>query len=106
MSALVTGVTYANGPWMAGVQLAWANSQGAAQLTGLTQRHEYGVAVGGTYRVAPGLQLVAEYTYAQRHQGGFNFATNGLGAGTTATTAGVTRDALGQGLTLSTILTW
>ncbi|MBS0643473.1 MAG: hypothetical protein JSS43_26735 [Proteobacteria bacterium] len=106
MNALVTGLTYANGPLVAGVQVAWANSQGAAQLTGLTQRHEFGVVVGGTYRVAPGLQLLAEYTYAQRHQGGFNFATNSLGAGTTATTAGLTRDAQGQGLVLSTILTW
>jgi Gram-negative porin len=106
MSALVTGVTYANGPWMAGVQIGWANSQGEADLTGLTQRHEFGVATGGTYRVAPGLQLVAEYTYTMRHQGGFDFASNSLGAGTTATTAGLTRDARGQGLVLSTILTW
>jgi predicted porin len=106
MSALVTGLTYASGPWMAGVQLGWANSQGAAQLTGLTQRHEFGIATGGTYRVAPGLSLVAEYTYTMRHQGGFNFAANGLGAGTTANTAGATRDAMGQGLVLATILTW
>lgn len=65
--------------------------------------HEFGVVVGGTYCVAPSLQLVAEYTYAQRHQGGFNFATNGLGAGTTADAAGLTRDARGQGLVMAAI---
>ncbi len=106
MSAVVTGLTYANGPWTAGVQVGVANSQGAAQLTGMTQRHEFGLATGGSYRIAPGLLLVAEYQYDYRHQGGFNFATNGLGAGTTATAAGVTRDARGQGVVLSTILTW
>jgi hypothetical protein len=106
MSAVVTGLTYANGPWTAGVQVGVANSQGAAQLTGMTQRHEFGLATGGSYRVAPGLQLVAEYQYDYRHQGGFNFASNGLGAGTTATAAGLTRDARGQGIVFSTILTW
>lgn len=106
MNALVTGLTYANGPLTAGVQFGVANSQGAAQLTGLTQRHEVGVAVGGSYRLAPGLQIVTEYQYAYRHQGGFNFATNSLGAGTTATTAGYTKDAQGQGITIATVLTW
>ena len=103
MNALVTGLTYAAGPWQAGVQVGWANSQGAAQLTGVTQRHEFGIAAGGTYKVASGLQLVAEYTYAQRHQGGFNFATNSVGAGAVS---GLTRDSRGQGIVFATILTW
>ncbi|HVZ08404.1 hypothetical protein [Rhodopila sp.] len=105
-NAVITGLTYANGPVAAGVQVAMADTQGAAQLTGLTQRHEFGLSVGGSYRVAPGLSLVAEYQYITRHQGGFNFATNSLGAGTGANTAGLTRDARGQGFTLATVLTW
>jgi hypothetical protein len=106
MSALVTGLTYGNGPLTAGVQFGVANSQGAAQLTGISQRHEWGLATGGAYRLAPGLTLVAEYQYAFRHQGGFNFATNTVGAGSTATTAGTTRNAQGQGITFATVLTW
>jgi hypothetical protein len=72
----------------------------------VSQRHEYEIAAGGSYKIAPGLQLVAEYIYNNRHQGGFDFANNAVGAGGTPTKAGVTRDARGQGLTMSTVLTW
>ncbi|MFL5256096.1 MAG: porin [Rhodopila sp.] len=97
MNAWLAGLTYANGPITLGTQFGMIDSQGAAQLTGTSQRHEYEVAFGGNYKLAPGLQLVAYYTYAYRHQGDFNFATNAVGA---------THDVQAQQFVFSTVLTW
>jgi hypothetical protein len=106
MNAILAGLSYAAGPWSAGIQYGVVDSQGDARLVGLSQRHEYEVNFGGAYKVAPGLQLVAEYTYQNRHQGGFDFSSNSVGAGGTTTKLGTTRDAHNQGMTLSTVLTW
>jgi len=99
-NAFITGIQYANGPWTAGFAYANIQSQGAAQLTGISQRNEQAFAVGGAYRVAPGLSLAAEYQYIYRHQGGYNFQTATLGTG------GATSDAKGQGILFTTALTW
>nr|WP_294501021.1 porin [uncultured Rhodopila sp.] len=100
MNALLPGITYANGPLTAGAMFGDIWSQGAAQLTGYSQRHEYEFALGGAYKLAPGVQLVGEYQYAYRHQSGYNFATGGLGA------EGATVDAQTQQVLFSTVLTW
>jgi hypothetical protein len=100
LNALLPGITYAYGPITAGIEFGEIWSQGAAQLAGATQRHEYEFATGGAYKLAPGVQLVAEYQYAYRHQSGWNFATNSLGVG------GTTQDARSQAVVFSTVLTW
>jgi Gram-negative porin len=100
MSAYVTGVTYMNGPLTMGVMYEDINSQGDARLAGISQRHEEAVAFGGNYAVAPGLQLVAEYQYEYRHQGGFDFNQGTLGLN------GRTVDAHGQGVIFGTVLNW
>ena len=97
MNALLPGITYANGPVIAGAMFGDIWSQGAAQLTSATQRHEYEFALGGAYKLAPGVQLVGEYQYAYRHQNGYNFA---------AGTIGNTVDAQSQQVLFSTVLTW
>ena len=99
-NAILGGLTYANGPITLGAEYGVIESQGDARLTGVSQRHEYEIGVGGAYRLAPGVQLVGEYQYVTRHQGGFDFATNTLG------TAGRTHDVKGQGVLFSTVLTW
>jgi hypothetical protein len=96
-NAVVTGLTYANGPITLGAEVGLVDTQGDARLTGVTQRHEYEIATGGAYKLAPGVQLVGEYMYTHRHQGGFDFATN---------TVGRTNDAKGQGFLFGTVLTW
>jgi predicted porin len=96
-NAFLPGITYALGPLTLGALVGIVNTQGAAQLTGLTQRHEVEFAAGGAYRLAPGVQVVGEYMYTQRHQGGFDFNQNAFGT---------TRDARGQGLLAATVLTW
>ena len=97
LNALLPGITYAYGPITAGIEFGEIWSQGAAQLAGLTQRHEYEFALGGAYKLAPGVQLVGEYQYAYRHQNGYNFATGGIGN---------TVDAQSQQVLFSTVLTW
>jgi hypothetical protein len=104
-NAVMTGITYAKGPLTLGAQVGIIDTQGDARLTGVSQRHESEIGLGGAYRLAPGLQLVAEYAYVQRHQGGFDFNQNALGnAGGGPGT--VTRDAKGQGFLFATVLTW
>jgi hypothetical protein len=106
-NAVLTGVTYTTGPFTLGAQFGLIDTQGDARLTGISQRHEYEIAFGGNYKLAPGVQLVGEYLYTHRHQGGFDFANNSLGTPGGAATAGTsTRDAQGQGFSLSTVLTW
>jgi len=109
-NAFLYGLTYANGPLTAGVDAGIIDSQGDARLVHTSQRHEIELGFGGAYRLAPGVQLVAEYQYVQRHQGGFDFNTGTLGTqgpGNTAAPAGTsTRDAHGQGFLFSTVMTW
>jgi hypothetical protein len=103
----MTGITYTSGSISLGAQIGLIDTQGDARLTGVSQRHEYEVAFGGTYKAAPGVQLVGEYMYMHRHQGGFDFATNTLGTpGGSATAGTTTRDAQGQGFMFATVLTW
>jgi hypothetical protein len=108
MNAVVTGLTYANGPIVLGAEVGVIDSQGDARLVGISQRHEYEVAFGGNYKLAPGVQLVGEYMYVHRHQGGFDFGNAALGNSTAvaANNGNTTRDAQGQSFTFATVLTW
>ena len=100
MNAYVAGVTYDNGPLILGAMFESVNSQGDARLVGISQRHEVGVAFGGNYRLADGLQLVAEYQYEQRHQGGFDFNSG------TIDSNGATHDGRGQGILTGIVMNW
>jgi hypothetical protein len=95
--AVTPGITYANGPLALGAVIEIIDSQGAAQLTGTSQRHEVGFATGGKYTIAPGLSVLAEYNYQQRHQGGYDFDAGGLGA---------TRDVHESTYLTGIVLTW
>jgi Gram-negative porin len=100
MNAYVVGLTYANGPLVLGAMFESVNSQGDARMVDVSQRHEIGLAVGGNYKLAPGIQLVAEYQYEQRHQGGFDFNQGTLGVN------GRTVDGRGQGMLFGTVVSW
>jgi predicted porin len=100
MNAVVVGLTYANGPWILGSMVESVDSQGDARLVGVSQRHEVGVAVGGNYKLAPGMQLVVEYQYEDRHQGGFDFSQGTLGVN------GRTVDGHGQGILTGMVMSW
>jgi len=79
-NAWLAGVQYTAGPWVAGASYYVYDSQGSPLTVGIAQRREVGLAVGTTYTLAPGLDLIASYLYGTRHQGDFNFGTSTLGA--------------------------
>jgi predicted porin len=95
---VVTGLTYANGPLTLGAEVGLIDDQGTAQLAGISQRHQYEIAFGGAYKLAPGVQLAAEYMYEHIHQGDVNINTGAVGDGT--------HDGKAQGLLFATVLTW
>lgn len=79
-NAWLLGVQYQTGPWIIGASYYTYSSQGSPLTVGISQRGEQGLAVGTTYTVAPGLDVIASYLYGQRHQGDFDFATGTVGA--------------------------
>jgi hypothetical protein len=112
MHAELVGLSYAVGQFSVGALVGIVESQGSANLVGVSQRRETAFAVGGAYRIAPGINLCLEYQYVQKHQGDFNFNTNVAGAPVAGAapgiggTAGNGNDIHGQGLTLATIVNW
>ena len=68
-AAQLFGLSYAYGLWSVGADTVIEDSQGSAELTHTSQRHQFALAVGGAYRIAPGINLCLEYTYEQQHQG-------------------------------------
>ena len=65
-SATGLGLTYINGPWVAGFATGIIDTQGSANLTGISQRHQFETSAGGNYKLAPGVQLVLD-TLTIRH---------------------------------------
>jgi len=98
MNAWLVGVAYQAGPLTVGGSYESIDSQGAATLAGLSQRHEYALDVGVSYALAPGLVVFSDYIYQNRKQSGWNFATGTLGAGF--------NQVQGQGFLLGTTVAW
>jgi hypothetical protein len=81
--AWVAGTTYTLGPIIVGA--SYFVNEGAGDIQNAVQgrqRREAGLAVGGTFAVAPGFSIYLTGLYGQRKQNGFNFIT---GQGVTAT---------------------
>lgn len=95
----IATLSYANGPLSAGISGMVVDWQGVPNLVGISQRHEAAIAIGGAYKLAPGLTMALEYQYDQKHQGGFNFITSASGSGAYNTIKS-------QGLTFATIVSW
>ncbi|MGD0431772.1 MAG: hypothetical protein ABSA58_11850 [Acetobacteraceae bacterium] len=98
-AAELLGISYAFGPFSVGTDAVIEDSQGSNQLTHTSQRHEFAFAVGGAYKIAPGINLCVEYMYEMQHQGAYNFNTGAAGVSTG-------NNIHGQGLTLATIVNW
>ena len=77
--AWLVGAQYANGPFVMGVSYYNYQDQGSPTLTHVSQRYTDALDIGATWNVAPGLYLIAEYSWAQQHQGDFNFVTGNAG---------------------------
>ena len=79
--AWLAGAQYSAGPIIVGASFYNFQSQGSPSLVGISQHSENGLDVGMTWTIAPGLAVWAQYLYGTRHQGGFDFQTNAVGAG-------------------------
>ena len=109
MQAELGSISYAVGPFSVGVLGGIEDSQGTAQLVGISQRHEVALAVGGAYRIAPGINLCLEYQYVQKHQGDVNLSSGNIGPATAATigaSGSAGNDIHLNGLTFATIVNW
>ncbi len=104
MSGILAGLAYQvpGTPLTIGGVYMQVDSQGAVALTGLSQRHEYGFSFGGSYTLAPGMVLFADYLYQNRKQSLFNFA-GAAGAGAVGT---ANNQVQGQGIVFGTQMTW
>ena len=100
MNAFLVGAQYAfpSIPLMLGVAYESIDSQGAVAMTGISQRREYGIDVGGSYTLAPGMILFADYLYQNRKQSGWNFISSAAGTGS--------NQVQGQGFIVGTQMTW
>jgi hypothetical protein len=78
-NAYLLGVAYTYGPYKIGASWYGFDSQGAVQLTGISQRHENAFAAGGNWQITPGLQAFFEYVYGTRHQGDYDFVSASVG---------------------------
>jgi len=85
-------------PMVVGGVFMSVDSQGAVAMTGLSQRKEYAVSFGGSYTLAPGMVLFADYLYQNRKQSGWNFASGTAGA--------ANNSVQGQGVVFGTQMTW
>ena len=99
-AAWLVGAQYAvpGMPLTVGTVFASIDSQGAVAMTTLSQRHEYEFSFGGSYTLAPGMVLFADYLYQNRKQSGWNFATGAAGA--------ANNTVQGQGFVFGTQMTW
>jgi predicted porin len=97
-NAWLVGAQYQNGPLIAGGSYYVFQSQGSPLTVGVSQRVETGLALGATYTLAPGLDLIASYLYGTRHQGDFNFGTGTVGT--------ANNDVKVQMVSLATLVKW
>ncbi|WP_198380044.1 porin [Roseomonas sp. KE2513] len=101
LNSFLIGATYTIDAITVGGHFARSVSAGAQDIaTGA--RRETGFAVGGNYRVAPGLDFFAEYIQTQRKEAGFNFLT-GTGS-TSAASGGANTTVQTVGSTVGTVL--
>jgi hypothetical protein len=77
---VLAGVKYVTGPFTVGVVGMEFWEQGNVQLTGITQLRGRGLDVAGSYTVAPGFTVFAEYLWNDQYQGARNFITGALGS--------------------------
>ena len=97
-NAWLVGMQYSRGPYTVGASYFDYTSQGSPLTVGIAQRREQGLAIGGNYALAPGLNLYLSYLYGTRHQGDFDFVTGKA--------ANTNNNVRAQAIALGTIVKW
>ncbi len=81
------GATYTVGPVTVGVAYHEVSYEGSTAAS--SNARDRGLGIGGSYAVAPGMNLYAEYLYGRRAENGVNLQTGQLGTTNNKTTANV-----------------
>jgi predicted porin len=103
----LVGASYAYGPFIVGASyydIMSAGSKTAATSPFVGNRNEYGVAAGGTYNFAPGMNIFLTYLYGHRKQLGVDFLSGAVSSGATQVTTH--NNVQSQGFALGTQFRW
>ena len=76
---ILAGVKYVAGPLTVGVVGEEFWEQGNVNLSGISQLKGRAIDVAGSYTVAPGFTVFAEYIWNDQTQGARNFVTGAIG---------------------------
>jgi len=99
--AYILGLKYVTGPLTLDIQAEEAWYQGNVVLTGVSQRRARAITFGGTYNVAPGFQVFAEYLWEDTQQAQNNFLTGAVG---TAAGASLNNNVKNQGFLIGNVI--
>jgi hypothetical protein len=77
---ILAGAKYVVGPFTVGVVAEEYWEQGNVNLAGITQYRARGLDFAGSYTVAPGMTVFAEYLWNDQYQGARNFLTGAIGS--------------------------
>ena len=108
--AWVAGASYAIGPVIVGASYFDYMSAGASSNISSAQvgnRNEWGVAAGGTYTFAPGMNIFLSYLYGHRKELGVDLLSGVASTGTTnATLVQTHNNVQSQGISIGTQFRW
>ncbi len=108
--AYLIGASYAVGPVIVGGSFYDYMSAGSKNATSsplVGNRNEYGIAAGGTYTFAPGMNIYLSYLYGHRKEVGVDLLSGATSSGTT--TAGLVsthNNVQSQGISIGTQFRW
>jgi len=98
---ILAGVKYVAGPFTVGVVGEEYWEQGNVNLSGISQLRARGIDVAGSYTVAPGMTVFAEYLWNDQTQGARNFVTGAIG---TAAGSNLNNNIHGQGFLVGNVV--
>ena len=98
---VLAGVKYVAGPFTVGVVGEEYWEQGNVNLSGITQLRARGIDVAGSFTVAPGFTVFAEYLWNDQTQGARNFVTGAVG---TAAGSNLNNNIRGQGFLVGDVV--
>ena len=98
---VLAGVKYVAGPFTVGVVGEEYWEQGNVNLSGITQLRARGIDVAGSFTVAPGFTVFAEYLWNDQTQGARNFVTGAVG---TAAGSNLNNNVRGQGFLVGDVV--
>ena len=97
----LVGVKYVAGPMTVGIVAEESWQQGNVNLSGISQLRGRAIDFAGSYTVAPGMTVFAEYLWGDQYQGARNFISGAVG---TAAGANLNNNVKGQGFLVGNVV--